>query len=153
MQGAGRVPERDAASPVFFGGHCPPVCEIFKMHGSKSLPVIDLAYRLTLEINRAVIKFPRHQRPGLGRRMEAAAFDLLTALLKARYLSSADPAKAGFLVDASQSLDTLRLLIRMSKDLAYLPLNCYEELARTLREVGRMVGGWQRNVTRKQSNG
>ncbi len=42
---------------------------------------IDLAYALTLELNRVVGMFPRSQRPGLGRRIEEAAFDLLAALV------------------------------------------------------------------------
>ena len=71
------------------------------MPGRKSLPIIDAAYRLALEINQAVIKFPRHQRPGLGRRMEQAAFDLLAALVKARYLKTGE--KAAALDQASQS--------------------------------------------------
>ena len=114
--------------------------------GRKSLPIIDAAYNLALEINQAVIKFPRHQRPGLGRRMEEAAFDLVAALVKARYLKAADPAKAALLIRASQALDTLRLLVRMSKHLRYLPPKRYEDLARTMREVGRMLGGWQKSV-------
>jgi len=114
--------------------------------GRKSLPIIDAAYNLALEINRAVIKFPRHQRPGLGRRMEEAAFELLASLVKARYLKASNPDKAAHLVQASQALDTLRLLIRMAKDLTYLPTRRYEELSRTMREVGRMLGGWQKSV-------
>lgn len=42
----------------------------------------------------------------------------------------------------SQSLDRLRLLVRMSKDLLYLSVKRYEEIARTMLEVGRMLGGW-----------
>jgi hypothetical protein len=56
----------------------------------KSLPIIDLTYRLVLELNRAVGEFPRNQRPGLGRRIEEAAFDLLAALVAARYRTGAD---------------------------------------------------------------
>ena len=54
--------------------------------GNKSLPIIDPASRLTLEINQTVVKLPRRQRPGLGRRLEESAFDLLAAMVKARYL-------------------------------------------------------------------
>lgn len=45
------------------------------MSNDKSLPIIDMAYELVLQINRVVVRFPRHQRLGLGRRMEEAAFD------------------------------------------------------------------------------
>jgi len=112
----------------------------------KSLPIIEAAYSLALDTNRAVVKFPRHQRPGLGRRLEEAAFELLAALVKARYLQATDPAKAALLVQASQALDTLRILVRMAKDLEHLPLKRYEELSRTMRDVGRMLGGWQKST-------
>ena len=50
------------------------------MPSDASLPIIDLTYRLVLEVIRAMGELPRSQRPGLGRRGEAAAFDLLEAL-------------------------------------------------------------------------
>ena len=100
--------------------------------GNKSLPIIDLAYRLTLENNHAVFKLPRHQRPGMGRRLEEAAFDLLAALVKARYLRA--EANAAVLSQGSQALDTLRLLVRMAHDLTHLPTSRYEELYRMMGE-------------------
>lgn len=57
-----------------------------KMKADKSLPIIDAVYRLGLELNKAVIKFPRNQRPGLGRKIEDAGFNLLAGLSQARYL-------------------------------------------------------------------
>lgn len=109
----------------------------------KSLPIIDLTYRLVLELNRAVGEFPRSQRPGLGRRIEEAAFDLLAALVAARYRTGAD--KQARLARASEALDQLRLLVRMASDLRYLSLARYEELAKMEREIGRMLGGWQKS--------
>ena len=85
-----------------------------------SLPIIDIAYKLALECNKAVIKFPRHQRPGLGRRIEKAALQFLDNLTQARYLNL--PNKRVALLEASHYLDTLRLSIRMSSDLHYLPV-------------------------------
>jgi hypothetical protein len=41
--------------------------------GNKSLPIFDLTYRLTLKINQAVVKLPRHQRPGLEDRVALRA--------------------------------------------------------------------------------
>jgi hypothetical protein len=109
----------------------------------KSLPIIDLTYRLVLELNRTVGAFPRNQRPGLGRRIEEAAFDLLAALVAARYRSGVD--KQARLARASEALDQLRLLIRMASDLRYLSLARYEELSKMEREIGRMLGGWQKS--------
>jgi hypothetical protein len=112
--------------------------------GNKSLPIIDLAYRLMLEINQAVVKLPRHQRPGMGRWLEEAAFDLLAARVKERYLRA--EAKAAALSQGSQALDTLRLLVRMAHDLAHLSTSRYEELSRMMGEAGRMLGGWQKST-------
>jgi hypothetical protein len=109
----------------------------------KSLPIIDLAYGLALELNRAVGDFPRNQRPGLGRRIEEAAFDLLAALVAARYRTGAD--KQARLARASEALDQLCLLVRMASDLRYQSLARYEELAKMEREIGRMLGGWQKS--------
>ena len=53
---------------------------------------------------REVVKLPRHQRPGLRRRLEEAAFDLLTALVKARYLKA--DTRAAAISQGSQALDT-----------------------------------------------
>ena len=53
---------------------------VFVMPSDRSLPIIDPTYRLVLEASRAVGDFPRSQRPGLGLRSEARAFDLPEAL-------------------------------------------------------------------------
>ena len=118
-----------------------------RMTDRKSQPIIDAAYRLAIEINQAVVKYPRHQRSGLGRRMEEAALDLLELLVEAQYLNV--ERKREVLASALRILDRLRLLMRMSAELAYLPMTRYEEMAKTMREVGRMLGGWQKNVGRK----
>ena len=62
------------------GGFFPPAPPVFFMPSDASLPIIDLTYRLVLEVDRAVGELPRSRRPGLGGRGEAAAFDLLEAL-------------------------------------------------------------------------
>ena len=71
---------------------------IFVMPSDTSLPIIDLTYRLVLEVNRGVGEFPRSQRPGLGRLGEAAAFNPLKALGAARY--GRDPEKQARLAGA-----------------------------------------------------
>jgi len=43
------------------------------MRSDRSLPIIDPTYRLVLEVDRAVGKLPRSERPGLARRAHSAA--------------------------------------------------------------------------------
>ena len=85
---------------------------VFAMPSDASLPIIDLTYRLVLEVDRAVGDLPRNQRPGQGRRGEAAAFDLLEALGAARYARG--PEKQAHLAGAYQALNRLRLPMRSS---------------------------------------
>ena len=119
------------------------------MNQDKSLPIIEVAYRLALQLNKVVVKFPRHQRPGFGRRIEETAFNFLEALTAARYRGLGN--KANLLTHASNYLDNLRLSVRMSFDLGYLPNKSYEELSKVIAEAGRMLGGWQKS--QKQSEG
>ena len=87
---------------------------ILVMPSDASLPIIDLTYRLVLEVERAVGESPRSQRPGLGRRGEVAAFDLLEALGATR--NGRGPEKQARLAGAShsQALDRLRLTMHSS---------------------------------------
>ena len=75
------------------------------MPSDGSLPIIDLTYRLVLEVDRAVGDSPRSQRPGLERGGVAAAFEVRCHA----------PAR-------------------------------YEELSRTEREVGRLLGGRRKSA-------
>lgn len=97
------------------------------MRKELSLPIIDIAYKLAFECNKAVVKFPRHQRPGIGPRIEETALQFLDNLTRARSLNSTGKTTA--LTEASHYLDTLRLLMRLSSDLKYLPIKKYAELA------------------------
>jgi hypothetical protein len=103
-----------------------------------------LACRLTLEVKQAVVKLPQYQRPGLGRRMEEAAYDLLAGLVDAQHVKA--DTKAAALKRGSQALDTPRPLLRMAHDLEHLPTKRYEELSRMMGEVGRMLGGWRKSA-------
>ena len=117
---------------------------VFVLPSDASLPIVDLTYRLVLEAGRAVGELPRSQRPGLGRRGEAAAFDLLEALGAARY--GRGPEKQARLADASEALDRLRMLLRMASGLRRLSAAHCEELSRMERETGRMLGGWRKSA-------
>jgi len=117
---------------------------VFFMPSDRLLPIVDLTYRLVLEVDRVGGDFPRNQRPGLGRRGEAAAFDLLEALGAARY--GRGPEKQARLAGASEALDRLRLLLRMATGMRYLSAAHCEDLSRMEREVGRMLGGRRKSA-------
>lgn len=50
--------------------------------------------------------------------------------------------REGHLRAANLGLEKLRIGLRLTKDLRLLDLKAYEHAARSIDEVGRMVGGW-----------
>jgi len=101
-------------------------------------PALEAAYQFILWLIPTVDKFPRSQKFVLGDRIESAALDVLDALIAATYTRE----RSRLLADANLGLERLRFLLRMSGELRYLDLRRYEHAARSIDEIGRLVGGW-----------
>lgn len=103
--------------------------------------MVTKAYDLALWLLPKVEKFPRSFRFSIGDRIVSGALDLLLSLVDAAYAT----AKAPALEAASRSVNGLRYLLRLSKDLQLLTRDSHAFAAERLDEVGRMVGGWRRS--------
>ena len=102
------------------------------------LAVIAAAYQLALWGSERIARFPRSHRFTLGHRLEGQLARLLDTLLKAKYTRD----RAPLLRAANLELEGLRFQLRMAKDLKCLSRDSYGFAARSVNEVGRMVGGW-----------
>lgn len=105
-------------------------------------PIFVRVYDLLLWLIPAVEKFPRSQRPVLGRAVQEAALALQEHLTTAG-LSSA-PLEA--LERADVALALLRTRLRLCYDLRLLSPGQYEHVSRQVAEVGRLLGGWRKAV-------
>jgi len=103
-------------------------------------PALEAMYRFLLWVIPALDKFPRSQRFLLGDRIESAALDVLERLIEATYTRE----RAKLLAEANLGLEKLRFLVRLATDLRHLDRERYEFAARTLDEIGRLVGGWKK---------
>jgi hypothetical protein len=83
-------------------------------------------------------KFPRKIRHTFAERIENLGLDVAEELQEARFSSD----KRRLLRAINLKLDKMRLLLRLSHKLQYLPHNGYEHSARSINEVGRMLGAW-----------
>jgi hypothetical protein len=83
-------------------------------------------------------KFPRSQRFVLGDRLENLLLDILDLLIEANYSQD----KVPILRAVNLKLEKGRYLIRIAKELRLININGYEFSARSVNEIGRMVGGW-----------
>lgn len=109
-------------------------------HAKQTGPALEKAYQFVLWLIPAVEKFPRSQKFLLGDRIQSAALDVLTGLVEATYTRN----RAPLLRSVNIRLETLRLLFRLATDLQLLDLRRYEYAARSIDEIGRLVGGWMK---------
>ena len=86
-------------------------------------------------------KFPRNHRFVLGERIERNLYNLLETLIRAKYTKN----RQRFLEDANLSLEVLRFQMRLAKDLQCLKVESYAFAAKSIDEIGRLVGGWLRS--------
>ena len=107
--------------------------------------VVQRAYDLALWTIRKVEKFPRSFRFSVGDRVVARALDVLEALAEAAYSSD----KSALLDRANRSVNSLRLLLRLTVELRLLGGDSHEFAAAKLEEIGRMIGGWRKSVARR----
>ena len=98
-------------------------------------------YEASKWICRKVEELPRSYRFTLGDRMINSSLDLYLLLVEAQY--SRD--KRRILKQANLELEKLRHLWRLSQELTDLSLKSYHYICAELDQVGKMIGGWQKN--------
>ena len=108
------------------------------------LIVITKAYDLILWSCNHTGKFPRNHRFVLGERIERNLYDLLEILIRAKYTKQ----RQELLEQANLVLEILRFQMRLAKDLQCLEVQSYGFAAKAIDEIGKLVGGWLRIVSK-----
>lgn len=103
-------------------------------------PALEGMYRFVVWLTPVLDTLPRSQKFLLGDRMQTTALDVLEHLIEATFTRQ----RAKTLEQANLGLEKLRFFSRMAFDLHYIDLKRYEHLARTLDELGRLIGGWKK---------
>lgn len=111
---------------------------------SGTLPVVDRSYELTKWFLNHLAKFERSHRYGLGKRIEERLFSVLEGLILARYSRGSDKGKT--LEQVNLDLEILRMETRLAHELKQLANGSHEYAVREMTEIGRMVGGWLRQL-------
>ena len=107
-------------------------------HSRRTGPALEAMYQLIAWLIPTIEKFPRSQKFLLGDRIQSASLDVLEWLIEATYTKSRQTA----LANANLGLEKLRFLFRLAHELKYLDPKRYEHVARSLDEIGRLIGGW-----------
>jgi hypothetical protein len=108
--------------------------------------VVTRAYDLNLWLFERATHLPRSYRVILGDRLMQSGLDLLLLLVRAAYLPAHSPRKGELLDRAGLETNTLRYLLRMTKDLHQLSVDSYSYASERIEEIGRMTGGWRKSL-------
>ena len=102
-------------------------------------------YDLSLWLMKATNRYPKNWRITLGDRLDRVALDMLFLGQQATLRHE----KRVLLQELSDDLESLRMLVRLSRDLGCLDLRRYEYAAKMMDEIGRQLGGWMKQQHRK----
>jgi hypothetical protein len=119
----------------------------FKLSGPfAGVPIIVALYHLYASFHELLITFSKSQRYSLGADCQKELLLLLKQLLRAASTSD-EKTKVEHLREASNNLDTLKLLLCLAKDCRCLSHQASQQLDSRLSEIGRMLGGWLKSVS------
>jgi hypothetical protein len=106
----------------------------------KTGPAVEAHFQFLMWLVPAIEKFPRSQKFLLGDRIQTTALDVLECLIEATYTRD----RRAQLARANLGIEKLRFFFRLAVELHYLDRRRYQHAARTVDEIGRLIGGWTR---------
>lgn len=110
----------------------------------KEIKVLPALYDLILWFAPKISNYPKKYKYTLGDRITDRQLSILEIIIEAKYTGGRK--KSHFLRKINLNIEQLRFLVRLSKDLQCISLDQYEYAAKEINAIGRMVGGWQKNV-------
>lgn len=90
---------------------------------------------------------PKPHRYTLGRKIDALFIEMIEAIASATFLSKNE--KQPWVRLAIRKLDTLKILLLILWETKSLDTKKYIALSAPLEEVGRMLGGWNGQLTKQ----
>ena len=130
---------------------CPDSLEKYDfLHDKKHMwlaPVVEKQYKLIIWFLPKLAKFPKDQRFLLGDRIEKNLLDILELLIEAVYSRE----KKEILKKANLKLESLRFVVRITKDMKYITVKRYDYFCGLVIEIGRMIGGWKKSLKAKEN--
>ncbi len=108
------------------------------------IPLVQKLYNFYLLFHDYLKRFPKYERHTLGQTSQSTALNLLKTMISCGTLNP--ESRKQKLSSASNELDFLRLLIRLSFEVKAINQKGYIKLQECLDEIGRMIGGWLRSL-------
>ncbi len=88
--------------------------------------------------------FPKKDKYTLGATCERYIIEILELIITASYLPKEQ--KLSLLKSANNKFETLKIFIRLLKELKIIDQKKYLDLQTLIQEIGRMFGGWLKSL-------
>ena len=92
---------------------------------------------------------PKTQRYSLGQRIDTLFIEIIEAVATASFLNRGE--KLPYVRRAIQKLDALKILLMILWETKALDNKKYGALSAPLNEIGKMLGGWNGQLTKQNS--
>ena len=108
------------------------------------LQILQKTYDMILYGNNCLKQFPNYEKHVMSAQIRETMYELLRLIIRAnkRYYKKTTQQ------DIDIALEELRVMIRLASDpkMKYLSVKKYENWAKMLNEIGRMLGGWMKST-------
>ena len=108
------------------------------------IPIFKKSYELYKQLHELRIKVSKQDRHTLWQRLENTTLEVIEGILRASSMTKNK--KLPVLQKVSNNLNVTRVFIRLAKDTKIIDFVKYEDLQNRVDEIGRMLGGWIKQV-------
>ncbi len=108
------------------------------------VPIIFKTYELYKSLQGYQKNIPKSERYTIWQKIQTCNLDTLELLIRVGYLTPIE--KLSTLIKVSANVDLLRILLRLTYETKVIPSKNYLEYQTILDEIGRMLGGWIKNL-------
>lgn len=110
----------------------------------EKLLIFQKTYDLLLWLYPVINRIPKSHRLVLGKELEQLGITLLVTMIKAN--KARGTTRTTLQLQISDDLDSIRILIRLTKDLKLMSIKQYAMGAERINEIGRMLTAWMKVV-------
>ncbi|AQS60387.1 four helix bundle protein [Desulforamulus ferrireducens] len=107
--------------------------------GYRKLHVYNESYKLSLEIHRLTMKFPRHELYEIGSQLRRAAISIPLNIAEGYGRRNHKLDYRKFIINAQGSSNEVVVLLQMIKDLGYIPEEEYLSLSNSYTRLGKQL--------------
>jgi hypothetical protein len=114
---------------------------------STNLPILSKAADAYKAWHGFLPSLPRHSRYTIGTKIDGLFVDTVELILTASYAGREE--KLPIIIQAGNKLDSLKLFLQIAWELKALDNKKYLTVSNPLSEVGKMLGGWRKQLQKE----